>query len=91
MLLLFLNIIVLNILCGFILCLLGFCFEEYEKLWAAVTGGRGTGRGTKKKIVKGVDQNLLKYGMSDHFTSCSFFNILTHSFLSCPTPPPGDE
>ncbi|XP_068683612.1 small ribosomal subunit protein uS5m-like isoform X1 [Montipora foliosa] len=35
--------------------------KEYEKLWAAVTGGRGTGRGTKKKIVKGVDQNLLKY------------------------------
>ena len=36
--------------------------SEYEKLWAAVTGGRGTGRGTKKKIVKGVDPKLLKYG-----------------------------
>ncbi|KAM7445055.1 28S ribosomal protein S5 [Porites harrisoni] len=35
--------------------------KEYEKLWAAVTGGRGTGRGTKKKIVKGVDPKLLKY------------------------------
>ena len=31
-------------------------------MWAAVTGGRGTGRGTKKKIVKGVDPKLLKYG-----------------------------
>ena len=36
--------------------------SEYEKLWAAVTGGRGTGRGTKKKIVKGVDPKLLKFG-----------------------------
>lgn len=35
--------------------------KEYENLWAAVTGGRGTGRGTKKKVVKGVDPKLLKY------------------------------
>lgn len=37
---------------------------EYEKLWAAVTGGRGAGRGKKKVIVKGVDRELLKYGKS---------------------------
>ncbi|KAJ7365569.1 28S ribosomal protein S5, mitochondrial [Desmophyllum pertusum] len=35
--------------------------KEYEKLWAAVTGGRGTGRGKKKVIVKGVDSELLKF------------------------------
>lgn len=35
---------------------------EYDKLWAAVTGGRGAGRGKKKVIVKGVDPELLKYG-----------------------------
>lgn len=37
---------------------------EYDKLWAAVTGGRGAGRGKKKVIVKGVDPELLKYGKS---------------------------
>jgi len=35
--------------------------KEYDKLWAAVTGGRGAGRGKKKVIVKGVDPELLKY------------------------------
>ena len=35
---------------------------EYDKLWAAVTGGRGAGRGKKKVIVKGVDPEILKYG-----------------------------
>lgn len=35
---------------------------EYDKLWAAVTGGRGAGRGKKKVVVKGVDPELLKYG-----------------------------
>lgn len=37
---------------------------EYEKLWAAVTGGRGAGRGKKKAVTKGVDRELLKYGKS---------------------------
>ena len=37
---------------------------EYEKLWAAVTGGRGAGRGKKKVVAKGVDPELLKYGKS---------------------------
>ena len=36
--------------------------KEYEKLWEAVTGGRGTGRGKRKSVVKGVDPKLLKYG-----------------------------
>ena len=35
---------------------------EDDKLWAAVTGGRGAGRGKKKVIIKGVDRKLLKYG-----------------------------
>ena len=37
---------------------------EYEKLWAAVTGGRGAGRGKKKVVAKEVDPELLKYGKS---------------------------
>jgi len=37
---------------------------EYEKLWAAVTGGRGAGRGKKKVVTKGLDPELLKYGKS---------------------------
>ncbi|KAL9954467.1 hypothetical protein ACROYT_G042008 [Oculina patagonica] len=35
--------------------------KEYEKLWAAVTGGRGAGRGKKKVIIKGVDPEVLKF------------------------------
>ncbi|XP_048586545.1 28S ribosomal protein S5, mitochondrial isoform X3 [Nematostella vectensis] len=35
--------------------------EEYDKLWAAATGGRGTGRGRKKKVKKGVDPEKLKF------------------------------
>ena len=40
-----------------------FAFHtEYDKLWAAVTGGRGTGRGKRKKIIKGVDPEVLTFG-----------------------------
>ena len=39
----------------------------YEKLWAAVTGGRGAGRGKKKVVTKGVDPELLKYGKSQDY------------------------
>ena len=35
---------------------------DYDKLWAAATGGRGTGRGRKKKRPRGVDPELLKFG-----------------------------
>ena len=56
--------------------------SEYEKLWAAVTGGRGTGRGTKKKIVKGVDPKLLKYGRCG-----SINNNINRSRRKNPTPP----
>lgn len=66
--------------------------EEYEKLWAAVTGGRGTGRGTKKKIVKGVDPKLLKYGkqifsltIGTLYTIFFFFNNYRALYLSIPT------
>lgn len=39
--------------------------DEYEKLWAAATGGRGTGRGRKKKVQKGVAPEKLKYGRGE--------------------------
>ena len=64
------------------LILYSFIPEEYERLWAAVTGGRGTGRGTKKKIVKGVDPKLLKYGKQIFSltigTLFCFFTIIEH-------------
>ena len=42
-------------------------YIAYEKLWAAVTGGRGAGRGKKKVVTKGVDPELLKYGKSQDY------------------------
>lgn len=42
-----------------------YFLDEYEKLWAAATGGRGTGRGRKKKVQKGVDPEKLKYGRGE--------------------------
>lgn len=42
-----------------------YSVDEYEKLWAAATGGRGTGRGRKKKVQKGVDKEKLKYGRGE--------------------------
>ena len=36
---------------------------EYESLWAAATGGRGTGRGRKKKINTIPNPENLLFGM----------------------------
>ena len=38
---------------------------EYENLWAAATGGRGTGRGRKKKINIAPNPENLFFGIID--------------------------
>ena len=39
------------------------CLGEYENLWAAATGGRGTGRGRKKKINIAPNPENLFFGI----------------------------
>ncbi len=40
-----------------------FFVGEYDKLWAAATGGRGTGRGRKKRIDTSAKPENLDFGM----------------------------
>ena len=39
-----------------------FLLGEYERLWAAATGGRGTGRGRKKRVDIIANPENLSFG-----------------------------
>ena len=53
-----------------------FCLPgDYDKLWSAATGGRGTGRGRKKKRPQSVDKEMLKFGKYCIYT-CTTLDVL---------------
>jgi hypothetical protein len=47
---------------------------DYEKLWGAVTGGRGTGRG--KKRTKSKDKEAVPIGFGNDLRSCYLVFLL---------------